>query len=126
MEFIKVNHQYEKHVALIELNRPKELNALNRQLMLELRDALKVLDEDEKVRVIIITGNEKAFAAGADIKEMAGASAIDMLKVDQFSTWDQIKKTKLIRYVGTIWHFHYTEHWANYILDLLETNLRIY
>jgi enoyl-CoA hydratase len=46
------------------------------------------------VRVIIITGNEKAFAAGADIKEMAERSAIDMVKLDQFSTWDQIKKTK--------------------------------
>ena len=94
MEFIKVNDQHEKHIALIELYRPKELNALNRQLMLELRDALKALDENEEVRVIVLTGNEKAFAAGADIKEMAGAGAIDMVKIDQFSTWDQIKKTK--------------------------------
>ena len=94
MEFIKVNPQYEPMVALIELNRPKELNALNLQLMAELRDALKELDADDKVRVIIITGNEKAFAAGADIKQMAGKSAVDMLMIDQFSTWDQIRKTK--------------------------------
>lgn len=94
MEFIKVNPSFEKNIALIELNRPKELNALNLQLMAELRDALKVLDADEEVRVIILTGNEKAFAAGADIKQMSGKNAIDMLKVDQFSTWDQIKKTK--------------------------------
>ncbi|MGK7390036.1 MAG: enoyl-CoA hydratase-related protein [Candidatus Cyclobacteriaceae bacterium M2_1C_046] len=94
MEFIKVNPSYEKHIALIELNRPKELNALNLQLMGELRDALKELDNNNEVRVIILTGNEKAFAAGADIKQMAGKSAIDMLEIDQFSTWDQIKKTK--------------------------------
>jgi enoyl-CoA hydratase len=93
-EFIIVNPQLEKHVALIQLNRPKELNALNLQLMMELRDALKELDNDDKVRVIIITGNEKAFAAGADIKQMSDKTAIDMLNIDQFSTWDQIKKTK--------------------------------
>lgn len=94
MEFIKVNNQYKKHIALINLNRPKELNALNLQLMTELKNALQTLDEDDSVRVIILTGNEKAFAAGADIKQMAGKTAIDMLNVDQFSTWDQIKKTK--------------------------------
>jgi enoyl-CoA hydratase len=94
MEFIKVNPQYAKFVALIELNRPKELNALNRQLMIEVRDALRELDEDDNVRVIILTGGEKVFAAGADIKQMADATAIDMLNMDQFSTWDQIKKTR--------------------------------
>jgi len=94
MEFITVNTQYKKHTALITLNRPKELNALNLQLMTELKDILKALDEDDDVRVIVLTGNEKAFAAGADIKQMAGKTAIDMLNVDQFSTWDQIKKTK--------------------------------
>jgi enoyl-CoA hydratase len=94
MEFIKVTKDYQKHIALIQLNRPKELNALNLQLMAEVRDALKALDQDDEVRVIIITGNERAFAAGADIKQMAGKNTIDMWKVDQFSTWDQINKTK--------------------------------
>lgn len=93
-EFIKVNPQHDKYIALIELNRPKELNALSRQVMLEIRDALRVLDEDDNVRVIILTGGEKVFAAGADIKQMADATAIDMLNIDQFSTWDQIKKTR--------------------------------
>lgn len=93
-EFIIVEPQFDKHVALIRLNRPKELNALNLQLMLEVRDALKELDEDDNVRAIIITGNERAFAAGADIKQMSGKGAVDMLKIDQFSTWDQIKRTK--------------------------------
>ncbi|WP_276498093.1 enoyl-CoA hydratase-related protein [Pontibacter litorisediminis] len=94
MEFILVTPQAQPHVALIQLNRPKELNALNLQLMGELRDALKELDENDQVRSIIITGNERAFAAGADIKQMAGKTAIDMLNIDQFSTWDQIRKTK--------------------------------
>jgi len=93
-ELIIVEPQVEAGIARICLNRPKELNALNLELMTELRDALKMLDADPAVRVIILTGNEKAFAAGADIKQMAGRSAIDMLQIDQFSTWDQIKKTK--------------------------------
>ena len=94
MDFIKVNANYEKYIALIELNRPKELNALNLQLMQELKEALKELDQDDTVRAIIITGNEKAFAAGADIKQMANKTAVDMLQIDQFSTWDQIRKTR--------------------------------
>src|SRR5687767_13900170 len=94
MEFIIVTEQHEPGVALIQLNRPKDLNALNLQLMQELRDALRALDQNTQVRVIIITGNDQAFAAGADIKQMADKSAIDMLMTDQFSTWDQIRKTK--------------------------------
>jgi len=94
MEFIKVTEQYAPWVSLIQLNRPKELNALNRQLMEELRDTLQQLDKNEKVRVIVITGNEQAFAAGADIKQLADKSATDMLLIDQFSTWDQIRKTR--------------------------------
>lgn len=94
MEYIHVQEQAKPHVALVQLNRPKELNALNLQLMGELRDALKELEENEQVRAIVITGNDRAFAAGADIKQMAGKTAVDMLNIDQFSTWDQIKKTK--------------------------------
>ncbi len=94
MEFIKVTENARPYVALIQLNRPKELNALNLQLMGEIRDTLKKLDENDEVRVVVITGNERAFAAGADIKQMAGKTAIDMLNIDQFSTWDQIRKTK--------------------------------
>lgn len=94
MDFIQVKKDHAPFIALIQLNRPKELNALNLQLMGELRDALKMLDEDDQVRVIMITGNERAFAAGADIKQMAGKTTVDMWKVDQFSTWDQINKTR--------------------------------
>jgi enoyl-CoA hydratase len=94
MEFIKVTEQKEPFIALIELYRPKELNALNPKLMEELRDTLLQLDKNDQVRVIILTGNDQAFAAGADIKQMADKSAIDMLVLDQFNTWDQIRKTK--------------------------------
>ena len=93
-EFILVENQYAPQIALIRLNRPKELNALNLQLMLELKKALQELDGDEEVRCIIITGNQQAFAAGADIKQMENKTAIDLLKIDQFETWDQIRKTK--------------------------------
>jgi enoyl-CoA hydratase len=93
-KFIIVEPAYATHIALIRLNRPNELNALNLELMGELRDSLKALDSNDEVRVIIITGNERAFAAGADIKQMADKNVIDVLKIDQFSTWDQIKRTK--------------------------------
>lgn len=81
-------------VALIRLNRPESLNALNRALVAELTETLVALDADEGIRAIVLTGNERAFAAGADIKEMAGDSAIDMLIFDQFQRWDQIKRLK--------------------------------
>lgn len=93
-EFIIVTPNYAEQIALIQLNRPKELNALNLQLMQEIKSALIELDDNPEVKAIIITGNERAFAAGADIKQMHGKGAIDMLKIDQFSTWDQIRKTK--------------------------------
>lgn len=94
MDFIKSTDQKEPFIALVELYRPKELNALNPQLMQELRDTLQRLDKDDNVRVIVLTGNEQAFAAGADIKQMADKSAVDMLMIDQFSTWDQIRKIR--------------------------------
>lgn len=94
MEYIVVEPQYAPFVALIRLNRPEALNALNTGLMQELRQTLQELDGTDDVRVIIITGNDQAFAAGADIKQLADKSTIDMLMIDQFSTWDQIRKTK--------------------------------
>lgn len=84
----------ESGYAIVQFNRPEVLNALNMKLMEELVDALETLDKDNDVRCIIITGNEKAFAAGADIKEMADASAVEMLIRDQFARWDRIRKVK--------------------------------
>ncbi|MBT8410754.1 MAG: enoyl-CoA hydratase/isomerase family protein, partial [Octadecabacter sp.] len=71
-------------VALITLNRPDALNALNTKLLGELTKALAEADKSDKVRCIIITGSEKAFAAGADIKEMAEQSFVDMYKANFF------------------------------------------
>lgn len=71
-------------VALITLNRPDALNALNSKLMSELTKALTDADKSDKVRCIVITGSEKAFAAGADIKEMAEQSFVDMYKANFF------------------------------------------
>ncbi|MBU2992403.1 enoyl-CoA hydratase [Octadecabacter sp. 1_MG-2023] len=65
-------------ISLITLNRPDALNALNSQLLGELADALEAADKSDKVRCIVITGSDKAFAAGADIKEMAEKSFVDM------------------------------------------------
>lgn len=92
-EYILVEEQHRPAIALIRLNRPKELNALNLQLMQELKSALFSLDRNDEVRCIVITGNIQSFAAGADIKQMESKGAIDLLKIDQFETWDQIRKT---------------------------------
>jgi enoyl-CoA hydratase len=81
-------------VATVQLHRPKVLNALNIELMTELVDCLEALDQDAGVRAIVLTGSERAFAAGADIKEMADATAVEMLTRDQFARWDRIRKIK--------------------------------
>lgn len=75
----------EDHVALIRLNRPDALNALNSTLLGELSAALRDADKNEKVRCIVLTGSEKAFAAGADIEEMSGKSFVDMFMSDFFT-----------------------------------------
>jgi enoyl-CoA hydratase/carnithine racemase len=72
------------HVGLITLDRPKALNALNMALMRELGQALARFDADDEIRAIVLTGSEKAFAAGADIKEMQGKSFVDVLREDFF------------------------------------------
>ncbi len=75
----------EDHVALITLNRPTALNALNDQLLSELCDALADAQNNEKVRCIVLTGSEKAFAAGADIKMMSEKSFVDAFAGDLFT-----------------------------------------
>ncbi|HEX9988638.1 MAG TPA: enoyl-CoA hydratase-related protein [Chloroflexia bacterium] len=91
-ELIKLSS--DSAVTTIQLNRPEVLNALNLQLMDELILALERLESDPQVRCVIITGNERAFAAGADIKDMAEASATEMLVRDQFAKWDRIRRFK--------------------------------
>ena len=76
--------EVEDHVTTITLNRPDAMNALNNQLMTELTSALREAQENEKVRCIIITGSEKAFAAGADIKMMSEMNFVDAFLGDFF------------------------------------------
>lgn len=84
----------EDAVGKIQLNRSEAMNALNLRTMDELVHAFQNFDAEPNIRCIVIHGNEKAFAAGADIKEMAGVSSIDMLLRDQFAKWDKIRKVK--------------------------------
>ncbi len=72
------------HVSTIKLNRPDALNALNSELLGELAAAIREAEENERVRVIIITGNEKAFAAGADVKEMSEKSFVEVFMGNMF------------------------------------------
>ncbi|RMI31674.1 enoyl-CoA hydratase [Nocardia stercoris] len=77
-------------VALITLNRPKALNALNSQVLADLRAALQELESDDGVGAVVLTGSERAFAAGADIKEMADKSYMDMFLADFFAGYEQV------------------------------------
>jgi len=81
-------------VCKIELNRPDVLNALNIKLMEEVSSVLAFVDNDSEIGCTVITGSQKAFAAGADIKEMAEATAVEMHLRNQFSAWDRIRKLK--------------------------------
>ncbi|HYO00390.1 MAG TPA: enoyl-CoA hydratase [Mycobacterium sp.] len=84
----------EGRVGTITLNRPKALNALNSQVMVELTTAAAEFDADPGVGAIIVTGNAKAFAAGADIKEMADLSFADVFSADFFATWSEFAATR--------------------------------
>ena len=93
-EVIDVRTEAEK-VGIITLNRPKQLNALNDQLMDELGQALKAFDADDKIGCIIITGSERAFAAGADIGAMAKYSFADAYKGDYITrNWETIRSIR--------------------------------
>ena len=93
-ELIHVRLEAEK-VGVITLNRPKQLNALNDQLMNELGAALKAFDADATIGCIVITGSEKAFAAGADIAAMAGYSFADVYRDDYITrNWEQIRSIR--------------------------------
>ncbi|BFH66839.1 MAG: enoyl-CoA hydratase-related protein [Paenibacillus dendritiformis] len=85
-----VNVSADGTVGVLALNRPDVLNALNRELMQELVAELERMDRDDAVKAIVVTGNDQAFAAGADIKEMADDSAVSLLMKRQFDVWDRI------------------------------------
>jgi enoyl-CoA hydratase len=79
-------------IGIVQLNRPKVLNALNFEIMSELVSGLEELDKDAAVNVIILTGGERAFAAGADLAEMSQATPVDLLLGRRFELWDRIRK----------------------------------
>ena len=81
-------------VAIITLNRPKALNALNNAMMVEVARALDEFEEDAGVGCIILTGSEKAFAAGADIKEIQSLTYIDLINNDPIQVWDRIARSR--------------------------------
>ncbi|MTH36195.1 enoyl-CoA hydratase [Paracoccus limosus] len=84
----------EGRVALIRLNRPEALNALNSALAEQLTAAALALDADKGIGAIVITGSDRAFAAGADISEMTEKTAEDMVEADFFATWDRFAATR--------------------------------
>jgi enoyl-CoA hydratase len=81
-------------VGLITLNRPQALNALNRQIMLDVTDAVSAFDVDDSIGAMVITGSAKAFAAGADIKEMQPLGYVDIFKSDKFGPWDILTRAR--------------------------------
>jgi len=81
-------------VGIVTLNRPKQLNALNSQLIRELNRALDELEADDSIAAIVITGNDKAFAAGADIKEMMELDFMGALKSDFIAPWQKVAERK--------------------------------
>lgn len=95
MEYANLIVETKEKVALIRLNRPKVLNALNDQVIDELCDALMQCDRDENIGCIVLTGSDKAFAAGADIGAMAHYSYMDAFKGDYITrNWEQIRRVR--------------------------------
>ena len=94
MPYDMITTETRGRVGLVTLNRPQALNALNKQLMDELTSALELFDQDDKIGAMVVTGNEKAFAAGADIKEMAGKSAQEMKESKQVAVFDRIRSVE--------------------------------
>ena len=84
----------EEPIAVVLLNRPEALNALNDELMGQLVDALEELDRDDGIRCIVLGGSERAFAAGADIGELAEASAMDMYEARRIDRWDALRRVR--------------------------------
>jgi enoyl-CoA hydratase len=91
-EYILVSR--EGAVGLVQLNRPQVLNALSTALIDEVVAAFQAFDADPTIGCLVLTGNDRAFAAGADIKEMAEASAVEMMTRDNLARWERIRQIK--------------------------------
>lgn len=92
MEYENILVRQEQGVGIVQFNRPKALNALNREMMAEVMHALEQFDADPGIGCLLVTGNERAFAAGADIKEMAQATPVDMLNNPFIDYWDRLRR----------------------------------
>ena len=88
----EIKTEVRDQIGIVRLNRPNKMNALNYVLMTQVIEALEGFDKDQNIRCILLTGDERAFAAGADINEMADTSMIEMYHRDMFGRWDRIKK----------------------------------
>jgi len=91
MKYTSILVETRGHVGLIILNRPQALNALNNQLMLEVMGALEAFDKDDNIGAMVITGSDKTFAAGADIKEMADKNTLQMMDADHVAVFGRIR-----------------------------------
>ena len=91
MNYTSILVETRGRVGLITLNRPQALNALNSQLMREVMGALEAFDKDDSIGAMVITGSDRAFAAGADIKEMADKSALEMAERDLVAIYGRIR-----------------------------------
>jgi enoyl-CoA hydratase len=92
MDYDHILVRSEQRVGIVQFNRPQALNALNREMMAETMDALEQFDGDPDIGCLLVTGNERAFAAGADIKEMAQATPVDMLGNPFIDYWDRLRR----------------------------------
>jgi enoyl-CoA hydratase len=91
-EFIEVS--IEGSIGVVKLNRPKVLNAINRPMVTEIVNVMEEFDLNDEVKVIVLGGNGRAFAAGADIDEMSEATAIELELLNQFTDWDRLAWVK--------------------------------
>jgi len=94
MSFETIITETRGKVGLVTLNRPKALNALNTTVMRELVEALKAFDADAGIGAVVVTGSEKAFAAGADIKEMQAKTYVDAYLDDLFAGWEEMGRIR--------------------------------
>jgi enoyl-CoA hydratase len=93
-EFEYIHTYVDEKIAVIELNRPNVLNALNRPMVTEIVTAMEAFDRNDDVRVVVLTGRGRAFAAGADIDEMANDDSITLELLNQFAEWDRLALIK--------------------------------
>ena len=96
MTYTTILTEVRGRVGIVTLNRPQAMNAFNTVMLTELFDALDFFDRDDAVGAMIVTGNEKSFAAGADIKEMADASPFEMIGQGRVEKWDRIRGIKKV------------------------------